>query len=132
MEPTTAIPSSRKKRLPANFRSIGRQNYVIVDPLSFKKRKKECNQLTRVFHQEGHKVAVFAYGDGWVMYRSVAKLYTKQPKVRKAKKKARKKATPAKTVKLATRTDAYFATLTPRQKERLLRKNIVLKAPAHF
>jgi hypothetical protein len=133
MELTTAIPTSRKKRLPANFRSIGKQNYVIVDPMSFKKTKKQCDTLTAIIHREGHKVAKYRFKDGWVMYKSVARLYTKQPKVAApAKKKVGMKVAPAKKVKIVTRTEAYFSILTDRQKERYLRKNMVQIPPAHF
>jgi hypothetical protein len=122
----------KKQPLPATFRKVEGRNFIIVDPLGFKKSAGEANALIASFRGTGQKAIRFPYNDGFVVYRSTGPAPVK--KRRKASKKTVKKKVAPKPEKLKIppkqqRTQAWFDALTPRMKQRYSTAGYSLKIP---
>lgn len=119
-----------KLRLPQNFRKIGAHNFVIVDPMCFKKSANQCDQLTKIYNREGYRTARYPYNDGFVLYKSVGKILREKPKPKKKKARKPPRRHLSEVIKYQAqkrRTGAWLATLTPRQQKLLVGKNYVIE-----
>lgn len=131
----TSMEETRKKdnsRIPPTFRKINGHEYVIIDPMSFKKTRSEVKQLEKQYALYRQKVVSFPYNNGYVAYHSA------RPVIKLKKLKERKKAPKTKVVKKVVvkviaekykevRTEAWYNALTPSQKKLMVSRKYVIK-----